>query len=115
MVMVMPTMSDSQHLRRQSSRIGSPAHSPAQSLGGGGGGNSDHEQHFIVDHLATFEVDRGAAQPSVVYPADGMRKLLQLEKTTGIWSQRMEIVVIREQRLLIIRDHDTKQVRVERF
>lgn len=36
---------------------------------------------YLVEHLATFTVTR---ETGIVYPADGMRRLLQLEKTNGI-------------------------------
>ena len=49
--------------------------------GGGGGGPS-----YVVEHLATFAVSQ---QNEVVYPADGMRRLLQMEKASGIWTQKM--------------------------
>lgn len=40
---------------------------------------------YVLEHLATFTVTR---ETGIVYPADGMRRLLQLEKTNGneiIW------------------------------
>jgi len=40
----------------------------------------------VVEHLATFAVSQ---QNEVVYPADGMRRLLQMEKASGIWTQKM--------------------------
>lgn len=41
---------------------------------------------FVVDHLATFNV---SPQNGVVSPSDGMRRLLQLEKNSGVWTQKM--------------------------
>lgn len=35
---------------------------------------------YVLEHLATFTVTR---ETGIVYPADGMRRLLQLEKTNG--------------------------------
>lgn len=66
---------------------------------------------YLVEHLATFTVTR---ETGIVHPADGMRRLLQLEKTngtlalftfgenkiksysnsysiSGIWSQKMQL------------------------
>lgn len=49
--------------------------------GGGGGGAGDAERSvYVLEHLATFTVTR---ETGIVYPADGMRRLLQLEKTNG--------------------------------
>lgn len=42
----------------------------------------------IIEHLATFTVTK---ETGIIYPADGMRRLLQLEKTNGIWSQKMQL------------------------
>jgi len=46
---------------------------------------------YLLEHLATFTVNK---ESGIMYPADGMRKLLQLEKTTGIWSQKMYASVV---------------------
>lgn len=35
---------------------------------------------YVLEHLATFTVTR---ETGIVYPADGMRRLLQLEKSNG--------------------------------
>lgn len=67
---------------------------------------------FLLEHLATFTVSRENAN-GVVYPEDGMRRLLQLEKTTGIWSQKMEIALTKNRQVLI-QDYDTKSV-IEKF
>lgn len=63
--------------------------------GGGGGGGGDTQRAldefeqmaglrgrsaYVLEHLATFTVTR---ETGIVYPADGMRRLLQLEKTNG--------------------------------
>lgn len=64
----------------------------AQRGGGGGGGTGDTQRAleqfeqlaglraYVLEHLATFTVTR---ETGIVYPADGMRRLLQLEKTNG--------------------------------
>lgn len=64
---------------------------------------------YIVEHLATFTVNN---ESDIIYPADGMRKLLQLEKTTGIWSQKMQLCLDRQWVLII--DYETGNV-MERF
>lgn len=48
--------------------------------GGGGGGGGGERSTYVLEHLATFTVTR---ETGIVYPADGMRRLLQLEKTNG--------------------------------
>ena len=81
---------------------------------GGGGGSSGidgDDPTFLLEHLATFTVSREAN--GVLYPEDGMRRLLQLEKTTGIWSQKMEIALTKNRQVLI-QDYDTKSV-IEKF
>jgi len=57
---------------------------------------------YLLEHLATFTVNK---ESGIVYPADGMRKLLQLEKTTGIWSQKMQLCLDRQWVLII--DYET--------
>ncbi len=37
---------------------------------------------YLLEHLATFTV---SPENDLVYPADGMRRLLAMEKTNGIW------------------------------
>lgn len=57
---------------------------------------------YLLEHLATFTVTK---ESGIMYPADGMRKLLQLEKTTGIWSQKMQLCLDRN--LVLIVDYET--------
>lgn len=57
---------------------------------------------YLLEHLATFTVNK---ESGIVYPADGMRRLLQLEKTTGIWSQKMQLCLDRQWVLII--DYET--------
>lgn len=95
---------------------------PNSSSGGGGGGGvgssgqngaiDADDPTFLLEHLATFTVCRDNAT-GVVYPEDGMRRLLQLEKTTGIWSQKMEIALTKNRQVLI-QDYDTKSI-IEKF
>ena len=40
----------------------------------------------MLEHLATFTV---SPENDLVYPADGMRRLLAMEKTSGIWTQKV--------------------------
>ena len=62
-----------------------------------------------MEHLATFTVSQ---QNEVVYPSDGMRRLLQMEKASGIWTQKM---VLRLDRAWVtILDYENGEV-VERF
>lgn len=64
---------------------------------------------FEVEHLATFTVSQ---QNEVVYPADGMRRLLQMEKTSGIWTQKMVLRLDRD--WVTILDFENGEI-VERF
>ncbi|XP_044742140.1 epidermal growth factor receptor kinase substrate 8-like [Chrysoperla carnea] len=64
---------------------------------------------YLMEHLATFTVTK---ETDVVYPADGMRRLLQLEKTNGIWSQKMQLCLDRQ--WVLIMDYETGSV-MERF
>ncbi|CAH1153237.1 unnamed protein product [Phaedon cochleariae] len=63
----------------------------------------------IIEHLATFTV---AKETGIIYPADGMRRLLQLEKSNGIWSQKMQLCL--ENSWVLILDYETDSV-MERF
>lgn len=55
-----------------------------------------------MEHLATFTVTK---ETGIVYPADGMRRLLQLEKSNGIWSQKMQLRL--ERNWVLIMDNET--------
>lgn len=78
--------------------------------GGGGGENYDGDKPtYLMEHLATFSVTKEAG---IGQPVDGMRRLLQLEKTNGIWSQRMQLCLDRN--LVLIMDYESKTV-MERF
>lgn len=77
--------------------------------GGGSESSSGDGPSFVVEHLATFTV---SAQNAVVYPADGMRRLLQMEKASGIWTQKMMLRLDRA--WVTILDYENGEV-VERF
>ncbi|KAJ3640032.1 hypothetical protein Zmor_003353 [Zophobas morio] len=64
---------------------------------------------YLMEHLATFTVTK---ETGILYPADGMRRLLQLEKTNGIWSQKMQLCLDRS--WVLIMDYETGSV-MERF
>ncbi|KAJ9583018.1 hypothetical protein L9F63_022634, partial [Diploptera punctata] len=64
---------------------------------------------YLMEHLATFTV---AKETGIVYPADGMRRLLQLEKSNGIWSQKMQLRL--DMSWVLIMDYETGAV-MERF
>lgn len=85
----------------------------------GGGGYSEDEREsrsgddrpdsdlgdkptYLLEHLATFTVNK---ESGIVFPADGMRRLLQLEKTTGIWSQKMQLCLDRQ--WVLIMDYES--------
>ncbi|KAG1681730.1 Epidermal growth factor receptor kinase substrate 8 [Nymphon striatum] len=50
--------------------------------------SNDDLPSFLIEHLATFTV---SSSTGIHSPADGMRRLLQLEKQGGIWVQKMEL------------------------
>lgn len=56
----------------------------------------------LMEHLATFTVTK---ETGILYPSDGMRRLLQLEKTNGIWSQKMQLCLDRS--WVLIMDYET--------
>ncbi|XP_023318234.1 epidermal growth factor receptor kinase substrate 8-like isoform X4 [Trichogramma pretiosum] len=71
--------------------------------------SSATEATYVMEHLATFTVTK---ETGIVYPADGMRRLLQLEKSNGIWSQKMQLRL--ERNWVLIMDHESGAV-MERF
>ncbi|KAK2585210.1 hypothetical protein KPH14_009916 [Odynerus spinipes] len=77
--------------------------------GGGGGSGGSEPPTYMMEHLATFTVTK---EIGIVYPADGMRRLLQLEKSNGIWSQKMQLRL--ERNWVLIMDNETGAV-MERF
>jgi len=79
------------------------------SVQSGGGVDVEDMPSFVVEHLATFAVSQ---QNEVVYPADGMRRLLQMEKASGIWTQKMMLRFDRD--WITIADFENGEV-VERF
>ncbi|XP_046683575.1 epidermal growth factor receptor kinase substrate 8-like isoform X4 [Homalodisca vitripennis] len=72
-------------------------------------GMGEDSPTYLMEHLATFTVTK---ETGIVYPADGMRRLLQLEKSNGIWSQKMQLRLDRN--WVLIMDYETGQV-MERF
>lgn len=65
-------------------------------------GEGGEKPTHIMEHLATFTVTK---ETGIIYPADGMRRLLQLEKTNGIWSQKMQLCLDRS--WVLIMDYET--------
>ncbi|OQV23697.1 Epidermal growth factor receptor kinase substrate 8-like protein 2 [Hypsibius exemplaris] len=64
---------------------------------------------YTVDHLATFTVGESY---ELMYPQDGIRRLRQMEKSSGIWTQRMYLRL--ETSWLVIIDFENGDT-VERF
>ncbi|KAF5274522.1 hypothetical protein FQA39_LY07134 [Lamprigera yunnana] len=64
---------------------------------------------YLMEHLATFTVSK---DNGIVYPGDGMRRLHKLEKSNGIWSQKMQLCLDRS--WVLIMDFETGTV-MERF
>lgn len=80
-------------------------------MGRGDDRNNDDmdKSTYLMEHLATFTVNK---ETGITYPADGMRRLLQLEKTNGIWSQKMQLCLDRS--WVLIMDYETGGI-MERF
>lgn len=64
---------------------------------------------FLLEHLATFSV---GPQFGLLSPKDGLRRLLQMEKSNGIWTQKMQLRL--EKKWVVIIDYENGDV-VERF
>jgi len=83
-----------------------PTYSDHTSMTSNEGG---HYQTYVLEHLATFTV---SPDNDMLYPADGMRRLLAMEKTNGIWTQKMLMKLDRG--MVNIMDNENKET-VERF
>ncbi|KAK7098896.1 epidermal growth factor receptor kinase substrate 8-like isoform X6 [Littorina saxatilis] len=68
------------------------------------------EPAFELDHLATFAA--GTARKGKMNVEDGLRKLRQMENTTGIWTMRCILLV--ERRFIVILDKNSGE-ELERF
>ncbi|XP_076450323.1 epidermal growth factor receptor kinase substrate 8-like [Babylonia areolata] len=68
------------------------------------------EPAFELDHLATFAA--GGARKGTMHVEDGLRKLRQMENTTGIWTMRCIVLV--ERRFIVILDKNSGE-ELERF
>ena len=82
--------------------IGGASSAPGSRGGSGTGAPGATESTYLMEHLATFTVTK---ETGIVYPADGMRRLLQLEKSNGIWSQKMQLRL--ERNWVLIMDNET--------
>lgn len=105
----------STHIQRESETEKMPyhhrtsVHSNGYSADEQQSGSGEESPTYLMEHLATFTVSK---ETSIVYPADGMRRLLQLEKSNGIWSQKMQLRLDRS--WVLIMDYETGAV-MERF
>lgn len=71
--------------------------------------DDDRNIQFELDHLATFSSRSGTMSPE-----DGLRKLRQMESTTGIWTMRCTMFVDRASSNLVIVDRSNGD-ELERF
>uniref|UniRef100_A0A0P4VXY8 SH3 domain-containing protein n=1 Tax=Scylla olivacea TaxID=85551 RepID=A0A0P4VXY8_SCYOL len=71
--------------------------------------SSEDGPTYVLEHLATFRV---SPESDLVYPADGMRRLLHMEKTSGIWTQKMTLRL--DKKWVYIQSHENGDV-VEKF
>lgn len=62
----------------------------------------DKQNTHLIEHLATFTVTR---ETGIIYPSDGMNRLLQLEQSNGIWSQKMQLCL--DHQWVLIMDYET--------
>lgn len=65
-------------------------------------GSNEAAPTYIMEHLATFTVSE---ETGIVYPADGMRRLLELETSNGIWCQKMQLRL--DQNWVLIMDYES--------
>lgn len=72
-------------------------------------GGPEDGPSYLLEHLATFSVGQQYALES---PKDGLRKLFQMEKSKGIWTQKMKMKL--DRKWVIIIDCENGDV-VERF
>ncbi|KAG8181094.1 hypothetical protein JTE90_016606 [Oedothorax gibbosus] len=68
---------------------------------------TDDGPRYLLEHLATFSVGS-----EFVSPKDGLRRLLQMEKSNGIWTQKMQMKL--DKNWVLILDYDEGDV-VEKF
>ncbi|XP_042913155.2 epidermal growth factor receptor kinase substrate 8 isoform X4 [Parasteatoda tepidariorum] len=66
---------------------------------------------YLLEHLATFSVGSQYGE-RISTPKDGLRRLLQMEKSSGIWTQKMQMRL--EKKWVVIIDNENGDV-VERF
>ncbi|XP_071524692.1 epidermal growth factor receptor kinase substrate 8-like isoform X3 [Panulirus ornatus] len=88
---------------------GHSAASNGYSSDNGSVASTDDGPTYVLEHLATFRV---SPESDLVYPADGMRRLLHMEKTSGIWTQKMLLRL--DKKWVYIQSHENGDV-VEKF
>ncbi|XP_076058229.1 epidermal growth factor receptor kinase substrate 8-like isoform X3 [Oratosquilla oratoria] len=93
----------------RSENRGHSAASNGYSSDQGSVGSQEEGPTFMLEHLATFRV---SADNELLSPADGMRRLLHMEKTTGIWTQKM--ILKPDKKFVNILSHENGDV-VEQF
>lgn len=90
--------------------VGHPSNaSNGYSSDNGSVGSTDDGPTYVLEHLATFRV---SPEADLVYPADGMRRLLHMEKTSGIWTQKMLMKL--DKKWVFIQSHENGDT-VEKF
>nr|XP_021003061.1 epidermal growth factor receptor kinase substrate 8-like protein 2 isoform X2 [Parasteatoda tepidariorum] len=70
---------------------------------------TDDGPRYLLEHLATFSV---GSEFGIVSPKDGLRRLLQMEKSNGIWTQKMQMKL--DKNWVLILDYEDGDV-VEKF
>ncbi|XP_054715362.1 epidermal growth factor receptor kinase substrate 8-like [Uloborus diversus] len=70
---------------------------------------TDDSPRYFLEHLATFSV---GSDFGLVSPKDGLRRLLQMEKSNGIWTQKMQMKL--DKNWVLILDYEDGDV-VEKF
>lgn len=64
--------------------------------------DSDKNPKYSVEHLATFKISK---ETKILRPSDGMKKLIDLGDTSGIWPHKMLISFDPE--WVLIMDYET--------
>lgn len=52
---------------------------------------SSSQENYVVEHLATFSTSTPSQQP--ITPKVAIQRLFAMEKTSGIWTQRMFVKI----------------------
>lgn len=100
---------DYQHDMTPHKQDGSPRHRSSNGYMSDQHSEGDEGPSYQLEHLATFAMGR---DNGISDPKDGLNRLLQMEKSNGIWTQKMQLRL--EKKWVVIIDFETGDV-VEKF